>query len=1555
MSHLTDIWQESQPSHLRHLAVIRDAAVFGKYSHYTYRTYDNFAAAVVRSEVSWEAIDSAYQIMTKASKKAGNTSQPIQALDSWGFPIIPAGDFVNSGSATMNTCRLGALKAQRRGGSGGRGRGGASGKPLGRPRKYPRGEQPSKSEKPAKKNQQNPKKAFEAGQSSNALTEESVETPPLKRFKTGTGASLPTPKTFDSAESGINDGVITTVGIPLTGSSYPTEIPSASPETFHLKSKKRMAAQDGNPASTPKRQKTTKSKLLEESPQPGDRPSPGVYRIPARRLTSSGRPRKSMTFVFKSTRMADFAWFEPSLNTDSSHTVATHIHDSPTSVAAPLQHDTVVTPAPSFEGAAHDELEIRTPETGVNKRIDIPHATRIIASPNTVEKSIETTIEDAFPPKNISHDSTVDSDTDQDLEPVVHKDSQSDAQNSQQSRGSPARSLRSEASLPREVLHDGSLSSATLSPQAPSPVDDVRMQPMATDVEMTPAPDAEKTPAPDGTLASSAVNGTAITNQAHDPPKMLKKPQYKRKQGVTLGRGVVEFKKSKIILDIMTEAGGVYPGDRELWYPFTTEVQKTNPTERPDPKTVARAVKNVIDSGRLKKFAFAFKSKNGVVTTKHILALPHMNSQSKVVRDLEKRIIEAEGKILHYLPAKPYVNPALRIHAEKDAQPIHGGGMRPLPKDDTMPVTRIPLESKPKAKSKPSWAAWAIWAKATKKKSVTVHLEPSEDEEDGDEDEVITADQASMQATFQLTKYDHTSTLIPPKKRYSRLASLIHWEDKNNPKAQYKSSLAPGIIRNRRFGRRTADAAKKNSTGTIFWQIVRTATVHSSPREMSTGSLKLTKDILLQQTDNAATAWVAQRTTLTRTAQVFHHATGTFSSNFVIPRRQRPQLKIQPNLMRSFEERLPQSIEDIGDQDDQGGHKSTYTSQIEREIEQVQRWEQDHEEELTSDIQLVVPRFISYNLKAEVRPEPTSFPVRDSNYQGQTQTSYGPTRSVLPCPPSEIENSASVARKTAKRSTLRGSAISSEVPNVPLHAAASTKKTRKYRTAPTFSESQSQRFIATILTVRTLLGGVDRFIEWSLVQRLLPGDLSFNLLKRRWTAAQVNCRLQFAKLEKELQDNYIKAVEEWQLPMIDYGDVKNYDWEQVVEWAQLNMQFPPGDLLPELPVNRNILEDYYDVLPEKDPYEVSKEDVYVPWSTVIKREEVLTDLSFSLPLRLRKDASTLTRRTTAELEEDKLELAKSLVRANIFTPPETYRPAIARALLMPLGTDLLDKALAELLALKMLKVENKGRLVPGRNYSVNEQFLGGLRKGCLDPDDIFRPALRYKTALDTILSRDGTTILSPAAGDGQMLAIINMIAAGRLNITLDIPPVTELLPGETEEADASRAISLWGFTEANYKTKQLNRDNFHFAIRLSPSTTYSLGTPLRYPLPPPPAKHVHNPAELRVPLWYDIHGGLLPAMWDTMLSIVSSAVALRPGIDGEGISKMCKGGMAVFEAEWTLAWLRDVGVLRRLSKGWCAGEWWWCVFGVAGGDEGDAAAAMLDLARDGAHGAHGEV
>jgi hypothetical protein len=120
ISRLTDSWEQSQPPHLRHLALVRDTAVSNekKFLHYVYRTYDNYGKAVEQGHADWEVVSIEAKKGASGDKGIGpktNRSDSLE-LDPWGFLKMSANGFERRlGSSTIAECRASINRGARQG------------------------------------------------------------------------------------------------------------------------------------------------------------------------------------------------------------------------------------------------------------------------------------------------------------------------------------------------------------------------------------------------------------------------------------------------------------------------------------------------------------------------------------------------------------------------------------------------------------------------------------------------------------------------------------------------------------------------------------------------------------------------------------------------------------------------------------------------------------------------------------------------------------------------------------------------------------------------------------------------------------------------------------------------------------------------------------------------------------------------------------------------------------------------------------------------------------------------------------------------------------------------------------------------------------------------------------------------------------------------------------------------------------------------------------------------------------------------------------------------
>ncbi|KAG8632048.1 hypothetical protein KVT40_001188 [Elsinoe batatas] len=133
------------------------------------------------------------------------------------------------------------------------------------------------------------------------------------------------------------------------------------------------------------------------------------------------------------------------------------------------------------------------------------------------------------------------------------------------------------------------------------------------------------------------------------------------RKGIIRTSGQVEYQRAKIILDVIHQCGGIFPGRNELFFPFAT-VWKERFGQTPDKKTLDRSLNGLLRSKKLKKIPFSFTIENNgeklIISRCYVLAEPHIDSKSVQVKTLMNKM---ETAYPHgYLPAQANISKNIR-------------------------------------------------------------------------------------------------------------------------------------------------------------------------------------------------------------------------------------------------------------------------------------------------------------------------------------------------------------------------------------------------------------------------------------------------------------------------------------------------------------------------------------------------------------------------------------------------------------------------------------------------------------------------------------------------------------------------------------------------------------------------------------------------------------------------------------------------------------------------------------------------------------------------------
>ena len=118
-------------------------------------------------------------------------------------------------------------------------------------------------------------------------------------------------------------------------------------------------------------------------------------------------------------------------------------------------------------------------------------------------------------------------------------------------------------------------------------------------------------------------------------------PVKRKRQRMAPFGGTIAAMRKLIILDIVKNSDGVFPGDGELVLPFIAAYVKKFPDAKPDSKTIKVAKTTLIGDGQLKQIFFTYKASTGTVHTKSIITLPDVTDTDERVKELQDAMIKA--------------------------------------------------------------------------------------------------------------------------------------------------------------------------------------------------------------------------------------------------------------------------------------------------------------------------------------------------------------------------------------------------------------------------------------------------------------------------------------------------------------------------------------------------------------------------------------------------------------------------------------------------------------------------------------------------------------------------------------------------------------------------------------------------------------------------------------------------------------------------------------------------------------------------------------------------
>lgn len=459
--------------------------------------------------------------------------------------------------------------------------------------------------------------------------------------------------------------------------------------------------------------------------------------------------------------------------------------------------------------------------------------------------------------------------------------------------------------------------------------------------------------------------------------------------------------------------------------------------------------------------------------------------------------------------------------------------------------------------------------------------------------------------------------------------------------------------------------------------------------------------------------------------------------------------------------------------------------------------------------------------------------------------------------------------------------------------------------------------IAAYVAVSTLVGGINKAMDWGLMMRIFPESKLSNL-RKFWSMIRKERDGFINTLTSKFQEDFLEAYEKGDLPPFDFDRPLEYDWPLLVKWT-LALVVREGI---ELPPNRPQFDDELElVLVDKNDFDWR--ETYHHWQrSVFNKFQDSTSEPASTAIDVKQATET----------NDAI-IARSWVRALCCTESNQYTPYKIRDKFLELtrGGQRSDKEVSDLLEATIFDLEHRriaikqksSALATGRPYKLNEHFCRTLDR--YSNEDKFTVAAEFKSKLDAAF-RDGEAVEIPwRTEDGMVLAAFNMQAAGRVTI----------------EPVPSRKLDIpFGFKPGFYESRKFPKSYYRFDLQIVPTSTYIYNEDIDVLWRATAPDNIPAATEDgKLPMWCDFFGRPSRHRWFKMLAGVMFMLSTRGAMTDEFTAQSLKPCFEQFEVEIVRKWGLKEGLLREITVSGGAvsvTEWWWLVIGTA----------MLELSAD---------
>jgi hypothetical protein len=1554
---LTDLWQYSQPPHLRYLSIVKDTGQRGKQPTFQYRTYENFVKAVEIGDAFWEGVfgTDGNSKAKSSKKKAEAAASATPDLDEWGFPKLNTRLFVGqTGSATLEECRRNAKNGTRPG-SMLYHRIKPVGKHIGRPKRNPQTEdstptgraqqdqsdpgateplpntatssKPKTKASAAKKrtavqtNLGSGEENHEENEPVHAAEQPQEPTSALRKKRPRKSQHDVQPSTTPATQDGIAAQSAAIGGSPVSrkrarpAQAVFTETESASEEADEYPSIERAQSQTTEDS----QDQPEPAPILEVEPAIEINPL-GAIELKQRSLQSRGRPKKAKIAVFRSSRLRELPWYTR--------------EDIPPAKKTPVKRTPKVKGLQSQQRASVKSMLSRQvgSEAGASQKAQTPvPATRIAveledSKPAAREETPEMNSQPS-PPGELAEPIG-------DVEHVTKEDTAVFPDDSNMNTAP-----RDEPIEQEEPAEHDERAEQDKSAEQNEPIrqDEPMQQEEPTGQEAL----AEQDEPAEQDTGASLPDMTVLDAPSQNAPR-----EYK-KAGVTKNIGALHIKRRKMVMDIIRTCGGVFPGKGEMWFPFATAWQRAY-KQTPDRHTVDNVMKGLIASGSLKKLTFFFKSRKGLTVERSIYVEPEIDPNSPKVKMLQKRIIECFPATV--LPEEADISQELRDQAARNPQATHnakfdaksGGGTSTsgptldagpeetpahyirdeFPEDNTLTVRRTTngvglgaidaqLQSIKQSRKLAN----------LKRRGGSRRLIPIDPEwEDGDVE--LTYEQALQQSDQQLPSYTRGN---PSKRGATRFRGSV-----------FGGRKLPGRILGSKTTRRAPNALRTTDyqiKKCMPWDAIGYVASQAAHSYVEPDWMANTFKMALapKRIDRTQWRWVDdslagwQVDPAGRMPDLEDEGQNDDSATYGILLPSHTHFMDVSGLDENADiQPVPQTMDDIVNNymlpsSPQSGSEQNEATKFFNEVDRVQAWEQ-HVVKTKQALARGVDRpFINYTTPLDIPWSVEQTPPQD---RGSKRARFV----------DEDEESPQAKRRqaqTLKQKKKRGLVRSSLPETDPRKY-----KKRDRRTAANFSDKDHDRLAKAVALTSVVCGGLSYRRNWLVVSHAFGYQFESEFLRHRWDKVRDTRDVLVKQMQAQIWEPFLDAYERGVLPKIDYGDLEATDWPGLMDWVENEVltssaidQTKPAAIMnrvPDLPKSKEQLRSNFLVTETGANLNATRGDEFFTALVDKRRRDVAVTFLNGVALKSSSAPS-------GHVENN--DLLRSWARAVVLTEDANYNSDEAYKKITKFGDRVLDSTVRELCAEKILQVKKKGRRLPGRNLKLDDGAFLMMFKRWSDkqgPEHLYliRVAKRRADILKVLQHQDHYE-LDYSAEDELYVVLTNMVGQGLLKVKAQ-------LPERNDDFDAPfPKLTAWGYSGYNYNVRTFDKTRLRFTIiyEKTPKFTFEHGLKNDVQIPLRPRLYP-NEDGYRIPLWVDIHEQLLPRMWEMAFRSVLNLLVFRPGISAADIEVAHKGKIWTWEIDLLLRWMRETGVAERTGPGkevdgvwdggWTVGEWWYC-------------------------------